>query len=146
MALGIADPAELPARDVERLKSLMLVEEHEAALRLTPVGKQRYRGLPNSAAFELKRTRRSIGKDGGVHQQGPGLIALGMAMPATSVKTSLERFCQSFDFDQRPLHRGFIARADGEQRLVHRQSPLRVPGRMIFGPHGNGGQLVDPPR
>jgi hypothetical protein len=52
VALGIADPAELPARDVERLKSLMLVEEHEAALRLTPVGKQRYRGLPNSAAFD----------------------------------------------------------------------------------------------
>ena len=52
VALGIADPAELPARDVERLKSLMLVEEHGAALRLTAVGKQRYRGLPNSAAFD----------------------------------------------------------------------------------------------
>jgi hypothetical protein len=42
VALGIANPAELPTRDVERLTALMLVEEHEDALRLTPVGKQRY--------------------------------------------------------------------------------------------------------
>ena len=52
MALGIANPADLPARDVERLKALMLVEEHETTLRLTAVGRQRYRGLPNSAAFD----------------------------------------------------------------------------------------------
>ena len=77
MAIGIANPADLPAKDVERLKALMLVEEYEAALRLTAVGKQRYRGLPNSAAFELRRTRRSIVKDGRVHQQGPQLAATG---------------------------------------------------------------------
>jgi hypothetical protein len=52
VAIGIANPADFPAKDVERLKALMLVEEYEAALRLTAVGKQRYRGLPNSAAFD----------------------------------------------------------------------------------------------
>ena len=44
-------PADLPAREVERLRALMLVEEHETTLRLTAVGKQRYLGLPNSTAF-----------------------------------------------------------------------------------------------
>jgi hypothetical protein len=53
VALGVAEPADLPAKDVERLRAPMLVEEHGAALRLTPVGKQRYLALPNSAAFDL---------------------------------------------------------------------------------------------
>ena len=51
VALAVAQPADLPAKDVERLKALMLVEEHAAALRLTPVGKQRYLALPNSAVI-----------------------------------------------------------------------------------------------
>jgi hypothetical protein len=49
-ALGIAEPSELPAKDVERLKALVLVEEHGAGLRLTPTGKERYFTLPNSSA------------------------------------------------------------------------------------------------
>jgi hypothetical protein len=52
IALGIANPADLPAKDVERLKALVLVEEHGAGLRLTPVGKRRYLALPNSGAFD----------------------------------------------------------------------------------------------
>jgi hypothetical protein len=51
-ALGIANPVDLPARDVERLKSLLLIEEVSAGLRLTPTGKKRYLTLPNSAAFD----------------------------------------------------------------------------------------------
>jgi len=31
---------------------LVLVEEHGAGLRLTPVGKRRYLALPNSGAFD----------------------------------------------------------------------------------------------
>jgi hypothetical protein len=42
---------DLPARDVERLKSLLLIEEC-ADLRLTPTGKKRYLALPNSAALD----------------------------------------------------------------------------------------------
>jgi hypothetical protein len=49
VALGIAQPRELPAKDVERLKALVLVEEHGGGLRLTPVGKKRYLALPNSS-------------------------------------------------------------------------------------------------
>jgi hypothetical protein len=52
VALGIANPSDLPARDVERLKSLLLIEEFSAGLRLTPIGKKRYLALPNTAAFD----------------------------------------------------------------------------------------------
>jgi hypothetical protein len=52
VALGIANPTDLPDRDVERLKSLLLIEEFSAGLRLTPIGKKRYLTLPNSAAFD----------------------------------------------------------------------------------------------
>ena len=51
VALGIAQLSDLPAQDVERLKALLLVEEHGAGLRLTPVGKKRYLALPNSFAI-----------------------------------------------------------------------------------------------
>ena len=51
VALGIVNPVDLPARDVERLKSLLLIEEC-ADLRLTPTGKKRYLALPNSAALD----------------------------------------------------------------------------------------------
>jgi hypothetical protein len=50
VALGIALPADLPAKDIERLKALILVEEHGIGLRLTSVGKKRYLALPNSSA------------------------------------------------------------------------------------------------
>jgi hypothetical protein len=50
VALGIANPADLPAKDTERLKALLLIEEHGGGLRLTPVGKKRYLALPNSSA------------------------------------------------------------------------------------------------
>jgi hypothetical protein len=49
VAIGIAKPADLPARDVERLKTLMLVEQNGDGLQLTPVGRERYLALPNSA-------------------------------------------------------------------------------------------------
>jgi hypothetical protein len=51
VAIGIAKPADLPVRDVERLKVLMLVEENGGGLRLTPVGRERYLALPNSAGI-----------------------------------------------------------------------------------------------
>jgi hypothetical protein len=35
--LGIANGGDLPARNVERLKGLLLIEEPDAALRLTPI-------------------------------------------------------------------------------------------------------------
>src|SRR5258707_6160848 len=60
-------------------------------------------------------------------------------------RTHSERLGQFFDFDERTLHRRFISRADGRQPLIHRQPPLRVPSRVVFGPHGNRRELVDPP-
>jgi hypothetical protein len=51
VAIGIAKLADLPARDVERLTALLLVEETGGGLRLTPLGRQRYRALPNSAGI-----------------------------------------------------------------------------------------------
>jgi hypothetical protein len=50
--LGFANSVDLPARDVRRLKSLLLIEEFRAGLRVTPIGKKRYLALPNSAAFD----------------------------------------------------------------------------------------------
>ena len=38
VAIGIAKLADLPARDIERLKVLLLVEENGGGLRLTPAG------------------------------------------------------------------------------------------------------------
>jgi hypothetical protein len=52
IALGIANPADLPAKDVERLKALWLIEEFGAGLRLTPIGKKRYLALPIGGAFD----------------------------------------------------------------------------------------------
>jgi len=63
VALGIASPTDLPTRDVERLKSLVLIEEYPAGLRLTPTGRKRYLALPNSAAF-----------DSGAPDEGPAKI------------------------------------------------------------------------
>ena len=51
VALGISPPADLPTRDITRLKALSLIEEHGAGLRLTPLGHERYRALPNSGAI-----------------------------------------------------------------------------------------------
>ena len=49
MAIGVAKSAELPLRDVRRLKALLLVVETDGDLRLTPAGRERYLALPNSA-------------------------------------------------------------------------------------------------
>jgi hypothetical protein len=51
VALGISQPADLPVRDITRLKALSLIEEHGAGLRLTPLGRERYLALPNSSAI-----------------------------------------------------------------------------------------------
>ena len=51
VAIGIAKLADLPARDIERLKVLLLVEENGGGLRLTPAGRERYLALPNSAGI-----------------------------------------------------------------------------------------------
>jgi hypothetical protein len=48
VAIGIAKLADLPARDVERLKVLLLVEENGGGLQLTPAGRERYLALPSS--------------------------------------------------------------------------------------------------
>jgi hypothetical protein len=63
VALGIAQPADLPAKDVERLKALLLIEEHGAGLRLTPNGKERYLALPNSfAVFDTDAPDKALAK------------------------------------------------------------------------------------
>ena len=51
VAIGIAKLADLPARDVERLKALLLIEEDRGGLRLTPVVRERYLALPKSAGI-----------------------------------------------------------------------------------------------
>jgi hypothetical protein len=51
VAIGIAQPAYLPARDIAQLMALSLIEEHGAGLRLTPLGRERYLSLPNSGAI-----------------------------------------------------------------------------------------------
>ena len=52
VALGISKAEFLPARDVERLKALSLIKEHESHLRLTPTGCKRYQALPNTTAVQ----------------------------------------------------------------------------------------------
>ena len=44
------------------------------------------------------------------------------------------------------FHCLLIARANRRQPVVDGASPRRVLSRMIFRPHGNGGELIDPPR
>jgi hypothetical protein len=45
--------ADLPARDVERLRMLLLVEENGGGLQLTPAGQECYLALPrNDGVFE----------------------------------------------------------------------------------------------
>jgi hypothetical protein len=62
VALGIANPVDLPAKDVERLTSLLLIEEFSAGLRLTPIGKKRYLALPNSGAFDSGAPDKGLAK------------------------------------------------------------------------------------
>ena len=59
VAIGIAEPTDLPARDIAHLTALSLIEEHGAGLRLTPLGRERYRALPNSGA-PLSLTHRTF--------------------------------------------------------------------------------------
>jgi hypothetical protein len=54
--LVAADRQGLPARDVERLKALSLIEEHESHLRLTPTGRKRYKALPSITAAATRKT------------------------------------------------------------------------------------------
>jgi hypothetical protein len=51
VAIGIAKLADLPARDVERLKALLLIEERGGGFRLTSVGRERHLALPKSAGI-----------------------------------------------------------------------------------------------
>jgi hypothetical protein len=51
IALGISDTNLFPARDVAYLIRLGLVHAKEGRLILTPLGRERYRGLPNDAAM-----------------------------------------------------------------------------------------------
>jgi len=53
IALGVVHPAGLAGTDVDHLKCLLLIEEFNGALRLTPMGKQRYLALLNSAGFDI---------------------------------------------------------------------------------------------
>jgi hypothetical protein len=62
VALGISKPADLPVRDIRRLKTLFLIEEHGAGLRLTPLGRERYLALPNSAIYEADTPDEFISK------------------------------------------------------------------------------------
>jgi hypothetical protein len=57
VALGISKAELLPACDVERLKALSLIEEHESHLRLTPTGRKRYQALPNITAVQQPENR-----------------------------------------------------------------------------------------
>jgi hypothetical protein len=55
-ALGVFKPVDLPARDIERLKALSLIEDYNGGLRLTPTGRQRYQRLPRSTAISDAET------------------------------------------------------------------------------------------
>ena len=62
VAIGIAKLADLPARDVARLKVLLLVEEN-GGLRLTPAGRERYLALPkNTDISESDKPDRMVSK------------------------------------------------------------------------------------
>jgi hypothetical protein len=52
VALGIAKAATLSKHDVERLKALLLIEEHEGGLRLLPLGRERYLALSKGNVLE----------------------------------------------------------------------------------------------
>jgi hypothetical protein len=54
IALGISQAKLFPARDVAYLIRLRLVDEKEGQLRLTALGRERYRRLPNDALSEGK--------------------------------------------------------------------------------------------
>lgn len=53
IALGLTPTQELSARALVRLKNLSLIEDSEAGLRLTGIGRQRYRALPGAMPSEL---------------------------------------------------------------------------------------------
>jgi hypothetical protein len=62
VALGISKAELLPARDVDRLKALSLIKEHESHLRLTPTGRKRYQGLPNIAVPQPEKPDEAASK------------------------------------------------------------------------------------
>jgi hypothetical protein len=49
---GISEPVRLSQRDLEHLQALLLIEDHDGNLRLTPAGRERYRALPNSTVVD----------------------------------------------------------------------------------------------
>lgn len=55
VALGGSPLAELAPRDVTRLKTLSLVEDENGVLKLTEIGRQRYRALPRSSGGHGER-------------------------------------------------------------------------------------------
>ena len=52
VALGVAPKEILPARHLARLKKLNLIDGDGALLRLTPLGRQRYRALPRAVDID----------------------------------------------------------------------------------------------
>ncbi len=56
IALGVSKPIDLPARDIEHLKALSLIEDYGGGLRLTPTGRERYQRLPRSTAISDAET------------------------------------------------------------------------------------------
>lgn len=57
VALGIAPAGKLPQRDVVRLRTLALVEVDGETLRLTPLGRKRYKELPRAAPLSGPKTQ-----------------------------------------------------------------------------------------
>ena len=57
IALGISKAKHLPARDVTYLIYIRLVDENQGQLKLTDLGRERYRGQGNGAARSGARTR-----------------------------------------------------------------------------------------
>ena len=60
-ALGVTQPADLPAKDVERLKAPGTDRRARRQLALTSLGKQRYLALPKSVALEAGAITRPRG-------------------------------------------------------------------------------------
>ena len=54
IALGRPPLQELAPRDVMRLKTLSLVEDENGVLKLTEIGRQRYRALPRASQGDEK--------------------------------------------------------------------------------------------
>lgn len=56
IALGICKTSQLSQRDVERLRTICLIEDTGGSLKLTPLGRERYLALPKSVAVDESGT------------------------------------------------------------------------------------------